>query len=111
MKINFIIDIMYWILISIYNLDEIENGISYNGTYLVKPKVEKTLKTYQEGINGHHVRFHLTETSTKNGELGDEKRIQRQLILSRQTEEYLKEKEVIETSFSNIFIICPKNKT
>ena len=60
-----------------------------------------------------HVRFDLTKNKFKDAvkeETVKNKNAQNELevALYKRTEEYLKEKEVIETQFSNVLIICPK---
>ena len=60
-----------------------------------------------------HVRFDLTKNKFKDAvkeETVKNKNAKNELevALYKRTEEYLKEKEVIETQFSNVLIICPK---
>ena len=61
-----------------------------------------------------HVRFDLTKNKFKDAVeeatlINKNAQNEMEVTLSRKrTEEYLKEKEVIETQFSNVLIICPK---
>ena len=97
------------LIITLISLDIIWNTFSNN-------RLPMTIDQGNEALiaeDNVHVRFDLTKNKFKDvieDGTAPNKNAQDEMdtILSKRTEEYLKEKEVIETQFSNVLIICPK---